>query len=49
MHRVVSQADVWCCDLVFPYCLLTRYMLNNSLTQISNTSLCAKMPKLSWL
>uniref|UniRef100_A0A8C0BX50 G-protein coupled receptors family 1 profile domain-containing protein n=1 Tax=Buteo japonicus TaxID=224669 RepID=A0A8C0BX50_9AVES len=50
LHRlewVVSQTDVWCCDLVFPYCLPTRYMLNNSLTQIPNTSLCAEMPKLT--
>uniref|UniRef100_A0A663EXG3 G-protein coupled receptors family 1 profile domain-containing protein n=1 Tax=Aquila chrysaetos chrysaetos TaxID=223781 RepID=A0A663EXG3_AQUCH len=50
LHRlewlVASQADVRCCDLVFPYCLLTRDMLNNSLTQIPNTSLCAEMPKL---
>uniref|UniRef100_A0A8D0F5N4 G-protein coupled receptors family 1 profile domain-containing protein n=1 Tax=Strix occidentalis caurina TaxID=311401 RepID=A0A8D0F5N4_STROC len=52
LHRlewVLSRVDVQCHDLVFPRCLPSRYMLNNSLAQIPSASLCAEMPKLSWL
>lgn len=49
MHRVVSQVDKQCHDLGCPSCLPIRYMLNNSLSQIPNASLCTEMPKLSWL
>lgn len=49
MHGAVSRADARCRDPVCPYCLPSRYMLNNSLTRIPNASLCTEMPKLSWL
>lgn len=49
MHRIVSWTGLQCCDLACPYCLPSRYLLNNSLAGLPNSSLCAEMPKLSWL